>query len=323
MLNNFSQFVDHQVEKAIPASWKKIPTEKLLGKGRFKIRHAFHSSPLYGQSRLINLLVLPLSLEIDERAEIQLIELRDYILSKGAMLIVISEEQKSNSLGNTGQFISESLRINSRCFVWLVCSRDQNYRTNIDSDVFEDLDKVIHDLWNGVLYYDGPSAGLQQVNLELMLDECWKCHKPMTTVTGLVFPNIQLERWDNPDWLYYNILLPLSELKGENAKSIEQFVQLLRKVDTTITPVKYQYSHTREENYFMATCPHCKAKRGDFYVEDDRMQYLHSLESRLTGQLKYFSISLNIDQESIDRLTEGYEGCDHTCICGWRRRETA
>lgn len=323
MKNNFYQFVDQQVEKAIPATWKKIPTEKLPGKGSFKISHAFHSSPLYGRSRLINLLVLPLSLEINEGSEDQLIELRDYILSKDATLVVISEEKKSGALGDTGQFIDECLQINSAGFLWIVCGRDQHYRTRIGSDVFEDLHIVIHDLWQGALYYDGPSAGLQQVNLELMQDVCWKCHKPMITVTGLVFPNTQLPRWGNPDWLYYNTLLPLAELNGENARSIEQFVHLLRKADTTITPVKYRHSRTREESYFMASCPHCKAKRGDFYVEDDRLQYLHSLESRITGHLKYFSISLNIDQESIDLLMDGYEGCDHTCICGWRRRETA
>ncbi len=323
MLNNFSRFVDQQVQKALPANWKKIPEEKLPGKGRLKIRHSFHSAPIHGQSRLINLLVLPLSFEIDEHAEIQLTRLRDYILSKGAMLVVISEEEESNSYGDTGQFISESLQINSPGFVWLVCGRDQQYQTTIEFDVLEDLNKVIHDLWKGILYYDGPPTGLQQVNLELMQDECWKCHKPMTTVTGLVFPNTQLQRWDNLDWLYYNALLPLSELEGDNAKSIEQFVQLLRKVDTTITPVKYQYSHTRKEDYFMAICPHCKAKRGSFYVDDDRMEYLYSLESRLTGELKYFSISLNIDQESIDKITAACDGCDHTCISGWRRRETA
>ncbi len=323
MKNNFYQFVDQQVEKAIPATWKKIPPEKLPGKGNFKIKHAFHSSPLYGQSRLINLLVLPLSLEINEGSEGQLIELRDYIQSKDATLVVISEEERSGALGDTGIFIDERLRINSAGFLWIVCGRDQQYRTRIDSDAFEDLNTVIHDLWKGMLYYDGPSAGLQQVNLELMQDECWKCHIPMTTVTGLVFPNTQLQRWDSPDWLYYNTLLPLSELDGENARSIEQFVHLLRKVDTDITPVKYRHSRARADSYFMANCPHCKAKRGDFYVDDDRTQYLHSLESRITGQLKYFSISLNIDQESIDSLMDGYEGCDHTCICGWRRRETA
>lgn len=306
-------------KNSLPSTWKRIPTEKLLGRGPCKIRHAFHSAPIYGKSKLINLLVLPLSLEVDDRLEDQLIKLRDYILSSECMLVVISEEEQSRLLADMGQFIEDCLLIDSSDFLWITCSRDQGYKTMIDSEAFEDLHTVIYDLWKGILRYDGPTIGLQQVNLELMQDECWKCHKPMMTVTGLVFPNVQLERWDNADWLYYNQLLPLSDLKGDNARSIQQFVDLIRTVDTTITPVGNRYSNTEQASYTAASCPHCKALRGDFHVADYRMQYLHSLESRIDGHLKYYSISLRIDQELIESLMNGCEFCDHTCACGWKR----
>jgi hypothetical protein len=320
MKNNFYSFVDNEIQKALPPSWKRVPKEELLGKSSCKIRQAFHSAPIYGKSRLINILTLPLSLELNDLIEFRLLELRDCILASGCMLVVISEEEHANQLADMGIFIDDHLLINSPDFLWITCNRDHGYKTTVASEIFEDLHTIIHDLWKGVLRYNGPTAGLQQVNLELMQDGCPKCRKPITTVTGLVFPDVQLEHWDNADWLYYNQLLPLFNITGETARSIQQFVTLLRKVDTTITPIRKRYCHMEQTNYTAAICPYCKAPRGDFDVAEDRMQYLHSLESRITGHLKYYSISLNIDQELIDSLTDGFECCPHTLPIGWERK---
>lgn len=319
MVSNFYKIIDDEVKIALPPDWKRIPSDKLLGKEPYKIRHAFHSSRVDNKSKLINILVLPLSLRLDGNIESQLIKLRDYILSRDCLFIVINEEEEAGSLADIGQFIEENLFIDNPNFLWIICSRDKGYKTSIEWQAFEDLNMVIHDLWDGTLHYAGPKIGLQQVNLELIQDNCWKCNKIMKTVTGVVFPNKQLRYWNNVDWLYYNQLLPLSKLDSNNIQLIQQYVAQLRMRDAIITPLGDRYSHTVQESYFAASCPHCNALRGDFHVADYRMQFLHSLKSRINGQLEYHSIQLEIDQELINTLRDGYESCNHTCGIGWER----
>ena len=316
---NFYSFVDSEIQKALPPECKRISPDKLLGKEPYKIRHAFHTLGIGERSRLVNILVLPMALTLDEYMEAQIIKLRDYILSKNCLLIVINEDTHANSLGNTGVFIEEDLLVDCSEFLWLQCSLEKNHKTSLDSTIFEDLSGVIRSIWLGEIGYIGPKMGLQQVNLELMEDQCWSCKRVMKTVSGIVFPNRQLERWNNGDWLYYNQLLPLSKITGYNAGAIAEYVGGLRKKDATITPVGDRYSKTIRATYVAASCPYCNALRGDFHVGDYRTQFLHSLDSRREGCLEYHSISLRVDQEMIVALQSGYEGCDHTCGMGWER----
>lgn len=319
-MSSFYEFVDNVLQKALPLAARRIPQDKLPGKEPCRIRHAFLPSPINGKSGIINILVLPQSFGLIDHIEDQLIKLRDYILSKNCLLVVISEEEKTNSLGNVGDFIDQRLAIPSPNFLWLRCFQDKEYRTTIDHDLFEGLDVVIRELWEGSIDYVGPTAGEQQVNLELMEDQCWSCHRPMRTVTGIAFPNKQLSRWDNPDWMYYNQLLPLSSLEGGHARMIRQYVDQLRTANPLITPVGNRYSHTVQESYFAASCPHCKVLRGDFHVMDDRMRYLHSLDSRSSGQLEYHSIMLRVNDKLLSALREGAEFCPHACWMGWERK---
>jgi hypothetical protein len=157
------------------------------------------------------------------------------------------------------------------------------------------------------------------VNLEIMRDECWKCKYSMRTVTGIVFPDRQLSRWDNPDWQYFNQLLRLAQITGAPAKTIQQVVDRLRQTDRSITPVSDRYSKTQEGNYLAAGCPNCNALRGDFHVADYRMRYLHTLDSRWSGELEYRSISLPVNEAMVAALSDGYEGSDHATGTGWKR----
>lgn len=261
-----------------PFLWavRRIPQDKLPGKEPCRILHAFLPSPINGKSGIINLLVLPQSFGLTDHIEDQLIELRNYVLSKNCLLVVIGEEEKTNSLGDVGDFIDERLAIPSPNFLWLRCFRDKEYRTTIDHDLYEGLDVLIRDLWEGSLDYVGPTTGEQRVNLELMEDQCWSCHRPMRTVTGTANP--------------------------------------------LITPVGNRYSQTVQEIYFAASCPYCKALRGDFHVLDDRMRYLHSLDSRSSGQLEYHPIMLRDDDKLLSALREGAEFCPHACGMGWERK---
>jgi hypothetical protein len=298
----------------------RVQKEKLLVVGRNRLMQTVQFAPTFGPQKPIHILTLPLSLQLDECLMDQLLELRNRILSKGCMLAVISEEERADSLGNIGIFIEENLFVNSPHFLWLICSRDKEYKTFLDREPFEDLHMVFRELLEGHVYYEGPKPGLQPVNLELMLDQCPKCNQPMTTVTGLVFPNQQLKHWDNEEWQYYNQLLSLAELKGKNAIAIQGFVNLLRIVDPLITPVEKRYSPIHQKYHTAAGCPHCNALRDDFDTSDYRMQYLHSFESRVLHQLQYYSVSLKIDQKLINALMHGFEDNYHVCLNGWTRR---
>jgi len=320
MKAEFYDFVAKELKMAIPADWKRVPVGKLPGRKPFKISMAFRSIKFDGKSKLINVLILPMSLELDDYEEYQLVLLRDRILSKGEMLVAISEEERAGSLGATGQFIEESLWLGTSNFLWIICNRDQKLQASVESELLGDLHTVIRELWQGEFEYDGPTVGLQQVNLEMMQDKCPKCRKRIMTVTGIVFPNLPLDRWDNYYWLYYNRLVPLSEIGGDNARSIREFVQLLRKVDGAITPLRLRQGRDEEAGYLVANCPYCKGVRGDFDVDDDRMEFLHSLDSRMDGKLKYYSISLRIGLDVIKSLNEGGDGCDHACVSGWVRK---
>jgi hypothetical protein len=315
----FYDIVDNEIQLAIPTTWTTIPSEKLLGTEPCKIRHAFNSCKIDGKTRLINILVLPLSFKLSTTTENQLIRLRDYILSKDCMLVVINEEERSGSLGDTGVFIDEVLLTWSPNFLWLKCAEDKNYRTNATGLDFEEISSVIHDLWKGTLRYEGPHPGLQKVNLELMHGSCWKCKSCIKIVTGIAFPDRQLSSWNNFDWQYYNQLIPLSELGTGHQKDIQHIVDQLRENTPSITPVGARYSHAAAEIYFAAICPNCSSLQGEFHVQDARMDFLHSLDSRINGELEYHSFPIMVDHSLLASLGNGGEVCAHACNLGWIR----
>lgn len=294
--------------------------KKLPGKGSCKIRQAFRS--LITQTKVINILVLPVSLELDDYIESQLISLRDSILSRGYILIIISEDE-TQSLGYTGQFIEDNLEIASPDILWIRCIRDQDYKASINWSDSEELHVIIRNFWIGRLCFEGPIPGWQQVNLELMRAECRNCHKPIKVVTGIVFPDRQLERWDNHDWLYYNQIIQLSEIDDEHIRVIQRHVDQLILKGPSITPINNLYTPADEEYgcddklYAAAICPFCNAPLEDMQVAEDRMEYLFSTQSRIDGNLEYHSIKLHVDQELIETLKFGGEGCNHTRFLGW------
>lgn len=319
MKANFYEFVAQQVLRALPVNWKHIPAEKLLGKPPYQISHAFNTGMNEGKSKLINILVLPLSVTLDKEAENQLIRLRDYILSRKCLLVVISEEENSGLHADTGIFISEDLRVENEYFLWLQCAHDQGGRTTIDGTNFLDLQVMLHELWKGKIAYSGPKEGFQQVNLEIMKDSCWKCKQEMSTVTGVVFPDKQLRNWASANWKYYNCLLSLSGFSGKNTALIQQFVNQLIVADPAITPVSIKYSQTLKDSYLAASCPSCHALRGNHYAGEKRINYLFDLESRFDGSLVYHTIGLNITKDLVQEVLSEYEACEHTCISGWNK----
>jgi hypothetical protein len=320
MTDEFYLFVENELQKSLPPNWQRISVDNLLGDEPCKISHAFLAT-IKGEQKLVNILILPLSLDLDAAQENSLLKLRDYILSKGCLLIVVDEEATALQLGNTGVFISEKLQIHSPDFIFVTCCRDKSNQVTLDGSNYESLGLGLASLWDGTLIYLGPKEGFQPVNLEIMRDHCWKCKQEIKTVTGIVFPDRQLDNWDNAEWQYYNDLLSLYHIKGDTAELISNFVAVLRQNDESITPVGFKFSHTIKEHYCASSCPYCDALQGNFYVNDKRIDLLHSLQCRIEGSLTYYSIGLNIDRYLIQCLYEGCEICDHSTFGGWGRHE--
>ena len=178
---------------------------------------------------------------------------------------------------------------------------------------------MIHDLWSGKLIFFGPKTGLQNVNLELMKDKCLNCNKNIKTVTGIVFPDQYLDKWDNENWLYFNQLVPLSALDSKHRQVIVNFVNKLRLNDNTITPVVDRFNETTKAKYLSAACPYCNSLRGDFHVSDFRMHYLDDFSSRVNKDLQYYSFELQVDNELIETLSAGNELSPHTFNIEWER----
>jgi hypothetical protein len=322
MKDNFNDFVAAELHKSLPNSWQMIPKENLPGDESCRISYAFLAQ-IDGKPKFVNIIVVPLSFALNALFEDKLLVLRDDIISKGALLIVINEEAVEMQMGDAGVFISEMLLIHCPEFLWITCSRDKKHQMTFDGIHFEQLHNGLAKIWNAKVTYAGPKIGFQSVNLEIMSDTCWKCQQKIKTVTGIVFPNRQQKNWNKPTWRYYHSLIALNQIKGDKADLITEFVAKLRKDDSGITQVGYKYSNTIKSRYLAASCPYCEALRGNFYVVDDRMDYLHSLQSRMDGSLNYYAIELHIDRYLIQSLFDSSEGCDHTTDAGWGRHKSA
>jgi hypothetical protein len=319
-MKNFNDVISGEIRKSIPDDWKMIDGDKLEGKEPYKIRYAFNSSIIDGKSQLINILVLNKDIILNELIENLIFNLKNSIISKDGILIVICEQENSDYTDDLKYFISEMIDYESQNFYSIFCYSDNDFKTTINGETFEDLNLIINDIWSGNLRFSGPKTGIQKVNIELITDKCWKCNKPMKTVSGIVFPNKQSENWDNYDWLYYNQLVPVSALNSVQAESIKGFVDKLRIKDNSITPVEYRYSNTSKSKYWAAGCPYCNSLRGNFYVAEYRMEYLHDLESRINKDLQYYTVELNVGINLIEALNDGYDLCPHTCFTGWERK---
>ncbi|MFT3749991.1 MAG: hypothetical protein QM768_16865 [Agriterribacter sp.] len=315
----FIQFVSTQIRKALPNHWKLINESRLLGREPVRISYTFRTNANKGKENLINILVLPPDLHLTKSIEDQLIKLRDYILSKDCILVVINVDECEKRLADISIFIDETLFVAHPNFLWARCIEENELRTSIIFDKIEELSSVIRDIWSGDLQYHGPTPGLQQVNLEIMKDECWSCGKPIKTVTGLIFPDRQMRSWNNEEWKYFNSLLQLSSIKADTADTIIKFVNTLRNNDLSISPVGENFSRTTQGTYLSGTCPYCNKLRGDFYVTEERISHLFSLDSRLNGDLSYYSMKLNVTQEMINMLQEGGEEADCVIYSGWKR----
>jgi len=315
-MRSFDEIVNRQIRLVIPYNhFAGVRSSTIPGLDGFTFRTSLEND----RYDLIHVLTLNAAFVLSPVLEERLIAMRDRLESRKELLLVLDEAEAFLAGGDLHEFISESFRIESPYFCALSCYRDRGFQTTIDGENFEDLHRLIRDIWTGRLRFDGPTRGVQQVNIELMKDACWKCQVQMRTLTGLVFPDRQLASWDNDRWLYYNHLVALQGLPDTHALIIQAFAETLRKSDPQVTPISYRYSHTTESSYWAAGCPRCGALRGDFHVQEARMDHLFDLTSRQRGDLQYYPLTLDVDRPLMELLEAGFEGCPHTRIMGWER----
>jgi|GEM_PF-3190478 len=315
-MTSFDDIINREIRLVVPSDYfEEVRPSAIPGLNGFTFRTSIENSQ-YDRVRVLtinNAIILTTGLK--ER----LFTMRDRLESLKELLILITDHQALMASNDLGDFISESFRLDSPYFLDMTCYPDQDYQTTIDGMNFEDLHRVIRDIWSGWLRYDGPVCGVQQVNIELMKDTCWKCERSIRTVTGLVFPDQQLSTWNNDRWLYYNHMVGLQALSDNHALVIQAFIQQLRQTDPTITPVSYRYSHTINAPYWAASCPNCNALRGDFHVQEARTTHLFDFKSRSNGALQYYPIILDVDRPLILLINSGLDGCPHTLLTGWER----
>jgi len=171
--------------------------------------------------RPLHILTLGITFRLTPNAKSRLLALRDQLVARQELLMLISESETFMEMNELTEFISDEVNIESPYFLALGCYGNKNYQITIDGLTFEALQPVIEQIRWGGIAFAGPIPGLQSVNMEVMKDSCWKCRQPMRTVTGLVFPDQQLPAWDNDRWLYYNPLVALESLPDKYALPIQ------------------------------------------------------------------------------------------------------
>lgn len=268
--------------------------------------------------RAIRILTLNAAFRLDQPSAHALLKQRNEALGANALLFVLAEAEDFQTSNDITDFISETLHIDHPYFYALCCYAQHHFKTTIDGENFENLHRVLRDIYASKLRYHGPVAGRQKLYIELMQDNCWNCSRPMHTLTGLVFPDREPRSSTDLQWRYYGQLLRLKDIPKLYLTAIQTAAEALRQNNLLVTPVAYRFSQTTKTSYFAAACPFCQALRGNFYIEEKRMNYLLDLKSR-RSKLQYYPIYLDVNQELIKRLGAGFEYNPHSRFMGWCR----
>ncbi|MDP9121895.1 MAG: hypothetical protein M3O15_11120, partial [Acidobacteriota bacterium] len=310
---SFLAAVDEAVAAALPRDWPRVAPERLPARGDFRVRYACACPALRGQRAFLSILAL------DGReqglsggpAGRDLLALRDFVLARGAHLLVLYPQASHESLDELGVFLREELELPHPRLLVLPCARDAAgaWTTADPTGAGEaPVARVIRGYWSGHLVFEGPGPGRQRVGVERMCDRCWRCHAPIETVTGIVLPDRPVGSWPDGDWLYYCRLLPTGEIEAEAAQALALSIDAWRAQGAThVTPLQVRFGRSDGRSYWAAVCPDCHALRGAFHIEEARLAHLHDRESRRTGALKYRSLDLEVTLPMLQQLAAGAE----------------
>jgi hypothetical protein len=318
MESRFLAAIDAAVGHALPDGWPRVPRQRLPARGSVQTRHAFR---LANDSRPASYLAIvavppqPARLAAEER---DLAALVDHVIARGATLLLLYEHED-----DPDGWVREHVDFPHPRFLCLACAPPddgEEYTAELVHDRRVPLSSAIRDLWSGALSYRGPTEGMQTVALEIMKDQCWRCHAALDTVTGIVFPDREIADWSQPDWAYFRQLLDLARIPDSLIPALSAAIETWRAGgERRLTVIRWRHSKTVDYAYWAAECTACGAFRGDYPLMEERQQWLDDLESRRAGILSYRPLRLDVPRQALQELTWGWEVNPHACFLGWRR----
>jgi hypothetical protein len=337
MEDHFLTAVDAAVARALPGGWPRLPPERLPARGGVRARHAFRLAVGAGPAPYLAIVALPLRASTIPEVQCDLVELVDHVLARGAGLLLLEEDGD----GHPDDWIPEHLDFPHPRFLGLPClpgdeAREAGvacggpksgrsgacggYLAELAGGRWEPLAEVIHDLWSGNLAYHGPGEGVQTVGLEVMSDQCWRCHAALDLVTGIVFPDREVGDWSLPDWSWFQGLLTLAAMPDALAPALAAAVEAWRAAgDRRLSAIRWRFSQTARRAYWAAECTVCGALQGDFPVTARRLRRLDERTARRNGILSYRPLRLDIPRQALQELAWGVEAGPHARAIGWRR----
>jgi|GEM_PF-4092458 len=241
----------------------------------------------------------------------------DKIGVENERLIIIHSGGNSKHENDIQTFLEEEIDIFHSDYLRLSCL-NSSLKVSINGEKYIGLRYMLKKYYSNEISFIAPTAGKQFVNLEIYKDSCSKCKQEIRVVSGIVFPKIQMPNWNNPYWQYYNTLIPIYSLPSEYTKQIKRVVATLSEKDTKITPLIFYQDIESEENDWTVMCPHCRNVINKYEPDDNRMDYLFDLNNRLNGNLQYYTLLIDANQEIVNLLAESYESnVPHVCFGGW------
>jgi hypothetical protein len=318
MESRFLAAIDAAVEHALPTGWPRVSRQRLPACGSVQARHAFRLAEDSGPASYLAVVAvppLPARLAAEER---DLAALVDHVIGRGASLLLLYEHEDDPE-----GWVREHLEFPHPRFLCLACAppgEGDEYTAELVHARRVPLSSAIRDLWSGALSYRGPTEGMQTVGLEIMKDQCWRCHAALDTVTGIVFPDREVADWSQPDWAYFRQLLDLARIPDSLIPALSAAIETWRAAgERRLTVIRWRHSKTVEYAYWAAECTACGAFRGDYPLMEERQQWLDGLESRRAGILSYRPLQLDVPRQALQELTWGWEVNPHACFLGWRR----
>lgn len=307
------------MRRGLPGDWPRLSAELLPAFGTAQLAGGFQAFEAVRPSDEFNLAVLPGNVPLAKEEEEHWTRLRDLVLSRGSTLVTFVAVESAGRGASWEGFVSNTLRVEHPQLLTLAATRLPS-GTWVVEPAFqrvETLARTIQALWRQQLRFFGPTQGRQRVGVELMADKCWKCTASLRTVTGIVIPDRLVRDWQGTDWRYFDGIVPLASLDRATVESLSEAIAVWRVEDRAVTPVEMRSTRGSGTSYWAATCPHCRAVRGAFYVMEERMGYLHDVETRRQGALLYRPLEMDVTFEMFETFSSATEICDHSCISGW------
>jgi hypothetical protein len=321
MEQRFLAAIDAAVDRALPAEWPRLPCHWLPARGSVQARHAFRLAKDAGPRPYLVVVAVPPFAARTAAVEGDLAALVDHVLGRGGTLLLLYEHES-----DPNGWVREHLDFPHPRFLCLPCfapddgDAGKGYTAAPTWNGPEPLSGVIRDLWSGHLSYDGPWEGVQTVGVEIMKDMCWRCCFSLDIVTGIVFPDHEVDDWSRCDWTYYQSLLQLARIPDPIIPTLSAAVEAWRAAgDRRLTVIRWRYSKTVGYAYWAAECTACRAFQGDFPMMEERMQHLDDLDSRRTGILSYRPLRLDVPRQALQELTWSAEVNPHARFLGWYR----